>query len=164
MKIAAATLVSLALVSFPSSGAETGEAAPAFSLTTAAGERVDLEALRGKVVLLDFWASWCAPCKRSFPWMGEMQRKYGARGLTVVAVNVDRKRADAERFLQLVPAPFVVAFDPAGATPAAYAVPGMPTSYLIDASGRIAYVGQGFHDERKDEVEERIRALLGKGA
>ena len=107
----------------------------AFALPTAKGETVALDKLRGKVVYVDFWASWCGPCRRSFPWMNEMQRKYGPRGFVDRRVNVDKKREDAERFLAQNPAEFTIVFDEAGATPAAYAVKGMPSSYLVDARG-----------------------------
>ena len=141
-------------------GVEPGELAPAFALPTAAGETLALERLRGQVVYVDFWASWCGPCRRSFPWMNEMNRKYAAKGLAIVAINVDKKRADAERFLAQVPAEFTVVFDAPGAVPAAYAVKGMPSSYLIDANGRVAVVEQGFRDESRAVLEEKIRALL----
>jgi thiol-disulfide isomerase/thioredoxin len=141
-------------------GADPGERAPAFALPTAAGETLALERLRGQVVYVDFWASWCGPCRRSFPWMNEMNRKYAAKGLAIVAINVDKKRADAERFLAQVPAEFTVVFDAPGAVPAAYAVKGMPSSYLIDANGRVAVVEQGFRDESRAVLEEKIRALL----
>ena len=137
-----------------------GEAAPAFSLQNAKGETVSLERLRGKVVYVDFWASWCGPCRRSFPWMNEMQQKYGARGFTIVGVNVDKRRADAERFLAQIPAQFTVVYDAAGATPSAYGVKGMPSSYLIDAAGKVVAVESGFRDEQKTALEEQIRALL----
>ena len=68
-----------------------------------AADGLDLERFRGKVVVVDFWASWCAPCRQSFPWLNEMQAKYGSAGLVVIAVNVDRERAEAERFLREVP-------------------------------------------------------------
>jgi len=152
----------LAAACVPARAAAVGEAAPAFTLRDASGATVSLEALRGRVVLLDFWASWCGPCRRSFPWMGEMQRRYGAQGLAVVAVNVDRRRGDADRFLDAVPAGFAVVFDASGSTPSAYAVPAMPTSYLIDAAGRIAHVEPGFRDETTGDMEARIRALIGK--
>jgi cytochrome c biogenesis protein CcmG, thiol:disulfide interchange protein DsbE len=113
------------------------------------------------IVLVDFWASWCGPCKRSFPWMNEMTRKYGAKGLTIVAINVDKKREDAEKFLKLAPAEFTVVYDPAGKAPAAWQVKAMPSSYLVDATGKVVLVENGFKDERKGEVEERIRAALG---
>jgi cytochrome c biogenesis protein CcmG/thiol:disulfide interchange protein DsbE len=140
--------------------AGVGETAPAFTLQTATGETVALDRLRGRVVYVDFWASWCGPCRRSFPWMNEMQQKYGGRGLTIVAINVDKKRADAERFLQQTPAAFTIVFDEPGATPGAYAVKGMPSSYLIDAQGKVAAVEIGFFDDHKASLEERIRALL----
>jgi thiol-disulfide isomerase/thioredoxin len=165
MKTSLQALISLvALLFFGTSGAlaaSIGDVAPPFSLPASSGEPIALDKLRGKVVYVDFWASWCGPCKRSFPWMNEMQQKYGGRGLAIVAVNVDKKRADAERFLAQVPASFPIVYDAAGATPASYAVRAMPSSYVIDASGRIVEVELGFRDERKAALEERIRALLG---
>ncbi len=139
---------------------EAGAAAPHFSLSTGKGEPLALDKLRGKVVYVDFWASWCGPCRRSFPWMNEMQQKYGTKGFTVVAINVDKKRADAEKFLAQIPANFPVVYDEAGTTPAAYAVKGMPSSYLIDPSGKISYVERGFVDENKAPLEARVKALL----
>jgi thiol-disulfide isomerase/thioredoxin len=137
-----------------------GEPAPAFSLPGGRGEPVALDKLRGQVVYVDFWASWCGPCKRSFPWMNELAQRYGASGLAIVAVNVDKKREDAERFLASTPAQFTIVYDPAGATPAAWAVKGMPSSYLVDRAGRVVLVEQGFRDEQKAGVENRIRELL----
>jgi cytochrome c biogenesis protein CcmG, thiol:disulfide interchange protein DsbE len=155
-------LLSAALfVAPPSWAAAVGEAAPAFALPNAAGQPVELDKLRGNVVYVDFWASWCSPCKRSFPWMNEMTRKYGPKGLTIVAINVDKKREDAEKFLKLAPAEFTVVYDPAGKAPAAWQVKAMPSSYLVDATGKVVLVENGFKDERKGEVEERIRAALG---
>jgi cytochrome c biogenesis protein CcmG, thiol:disulfide interchange protein DsbE len=153
-------LVTLAAAS-PACAAGLGDTAPAFTLQTAAGDTVSLERLRGKVVYVDFWASWCGPCRRSFPWMNEMHGKYGSKGFAIVAVNVDKKRADAERFLSQVPAEFTVVYDMPGATPAAYAVKGMPSSYLIDAAGRIVAVEQGFRDERAAELEAQVRGMIG---
>jgi len=162
MKRLIATLVLLAAAwAGPSAeAAGVGEAAPALSLPDAAGAPVSLDALRGKVVYVDFWASWCGPCKRSFPWMNAMQQKYGADGFTVLAVNVDKKREDADRFLARLPAGFTVVFDPAGASPAAWQVKSMPSSYVVDAAGRVILVENGFREERAAEVEERIRTAL----
>ena len=137
-----------------------GDAAPAFVLPTASGETIALEKLRGRLVYVDFWASWCGPCRRSFPWMNEMQQKYGARGLTIVGINVDKRRPDAERFLRQTPAIFSIVFDADGKTPEAYGVKGMPSSYLIDTAGNVVAVESGFRDEQKAGLEERIRALL----
>ena len=141
--------------------ADVGAPAPALALPTAGGETVALEALRGKVVYVDFWASWCAPCRKSFPWMADMQKKYGASGFTVVAVNVDKKRPDAERFLQSTPAQFTVVYDPAGTTPTAWNVKAMPTSFVIDSRGSVAMVEAGFREENVTELEGRIKLLVG---
>ena len=140
--------------------AAPGEPAPAFALPGADEKILVLEQLRGRVVYLDFWASWCGPCRRSFPWMNEIEQRYAAKGLTVVAINVDTRRADAERFLDLYPAKFAIVYDPSGATPRAYDVKAMPSSYLIDRSGKIARVEQGFLDEKRDALEETIRSQL----
>ena len=157
--ILATLLVAALLPTPPLYAADAGQPAPAFALPTAKGETIALDKLRGKVVYVDFWASWCGPCRRSFPWMNEMQQKYGARGFTVVAINVDKKRSDAERFLVQNPANFTVVYDEAGGTPAAYGVKGMPSSYLIDARGNVTFVERGFLDESKAELESRVAAL-----
>lgn len=136
-----------------------GAPAPAIQLPGLAGP-VDSAALAGKVVVVDFWASWCAPCKRSFPWWNEMQAKYGARGLQVVAVNVDRKRADADAWLAQAAPRFAVAFDPAGDTPKVYAVKAMPTSLLLGRDGRLALRHEGFKDDDRALLEAAIVAAL----
>ncbi len=142
--------------------AAPGDAAPAFVLPTADIGTISFEALRGRVVYVDFWASWCGPCRRSFPWMNELHQRYGARGLTIVAINVDAKREDADRFLRQYPATFAVVYDPTGATPRAYDVKAMPSSYLVDRAGRIAAIEHGFLDERRAAIDERIRTLLAE--
>lgn len=144
-------------------GAEAGGPAPDFDLGGPAG-RVQLSALRGKVVYLDFWASWCGPCRQSFPWMNEIQAKLGPRGLQVVGVNVDARTPDAERFLAEVPARFTVAFDPKGETPRRYAIKGMPTSVLIGADGRIRFVHSGFRPEDRAALEAQLQQALAQAA
>lgn len=164
--LAAATLaLSLFGAVMPAGAIEAGQAAPAFSLPKLGGGALALGDLKGQVVYLDFWASWCGPCRQSFPWMNEMQAKYGAKGLKVVGVNLDAKTADAEKFLSQVPAQFAVAFDAKGETPGKYAVQGMPTSMLIGADGRVLQVHSGFRaDERKDLEAAIESALKSAGA
>lgn len=120
-----------------------------------------LSDLKGKVVYVDFWASWCGPCRQSFPWMNDMQRKYGARGLQVVAINLDAKRADADRFLAQNAAGFALAFDSKGESARRFAVKAMPSSMLIGADGKLLYVHQGFRLEERAELESRLAAALG---
>jgi len=158
--LAALALSMMCSASAPALATDAGQPAPGLALPDARGSVVTLDKLRGQVVYVDFWASWCGPCRRSFPWMNEMQQKYGEKGLAIVAVNVDKKRADADKFLAQLPASFPVVFDEAGTSPAAFGVKGMPTSYLIDARGNVVVVERGFLEGSRGELEERIKALL----
>jgi cytochrome c biogenesis protein CcmG/thiol:disulfide interchange protein DsbE len=120
-----------------------GTLAPSFTLPARKGS-VALDSLRGRVVLLDFWASWCGPCRESFPWMADLQRRLDAKGLTVVAVNLDKSRGLADEFLARHPAAFAVAFDPEGRTADAFGVRAMPTSLLLGRDGVIVATHAGF--------------------
>jgi cytochrome c biogenesis protein CcmG/thiol:disulfide interchange protein DsbE len=154
------TLAAVAFLHVGAAGAaQVGQPAPDFTLP-GVGAPVKLSDLRGRLVYVDFWASWCGPCKQSFPWMNEMQAKYGPQGLHIVGIAVDNKREDAERFLRTTPAHFTVAFDTKGETPKAYAIKGMPSSYLVAPDGRVIYVHAGFREQDKAEIEAQIRASL----
>jgi thiol-disulfide isomerase/thioredoxin len=139
--------------------AATGEPAPDFSLP-GRGETVSLASLRGKVVYVDFWASWCGPCRKSFPWMNRMQSRYADQGLAIVAVNLDKSRELSDEFLKETPANFRVAYDPEGKAASAYRVKGMPSSYLIDREGRIRSSHIGFREENSASMEAAIQALV----
>jgi cytochrome c biogenesis protein CcmG, thiol:disulfide interchange protein DsbE len=158
-RLLAALLLAAALA--PAQARAPDGAAPAFTLEGRSGP-VSLAAYKGKYVYLDFWASWCGPCKRSFPWMGELQKRYGPAGLQVVAINVDAARADAQRFLAENPAAFVIAYDPEGAVAKQYAIKGMPSSVLIGPDGRILHVHTGFNDDTVRTVDAGIKAALAK--
>ncbi|MBV2129092.1 TlpA family protein disulfide reductase [Arsukibacterium indicum] len=121
-----------------------------------------MQQLKGQVVLVDFWASWCAPCRKSFPWLNTMQQRYGSDGLLVLAVNEDSERNDASRFLQQVPARFAVLYDLNGAVAEQYQLPGMPSSYLIDKKGQIRYRHIGFKHADNADYEAKIRQLLAE--
>lgn len=128
--------------------------------TGAEASQLDLHAYRGKVVLLDFWASWCNPCRQSFPWMDATQAMYPAKDFVVVAVNVDHDRSLAEDFLQDNPASFKIVYDPNGDIARQFHFRDMPTSYLIDRNGQVRFVHQGFYPQREGEYLSQIRALL----
>lgn len=127
-----------------------------------AGTRLDLGALRGRVVYLDFWASWCEPCQQSFPWMKALEKTYGALGLTILAVDVDHNRADAQRFLHVFRPDFKVVFDPSGDLAERFHIIGMPTSFLIDREGNVRYTNVGFLLKDRARIEGQVRRLLGQ--
>lgn len=135
-------------------------ARPPRALATSAADLLDLTAFRGRVVYVDFWASWCAPCRESFPWMNRLQHELGSSGLVVIAVNVDRDRRAAERFIQAHSADFRIVFDPNGLLPEKFAVRGMPTSFLIDRDGRIHSRHEGFRLADREALAREVRALV----
>jgi len=138
---------------------EAGSKAPDFSLPGSQGS-VTLSSTAGSVVYLDFWASWCGPCRQSFPWMNSMQEKYRAQGLKVIGVNLDAKNEDAKKFLAQNQAKFTVAFDSKGLTPKTFGVKGMPTSFLIGRDGKIIAQHLGFKEADREDLEKQIKAAL----
>ncbi len=125
-------------------------------------DALDLGRYKGKVVLLDFWASWCAPCKESFPWMQQIQNEFADRGLVVIAVNVDHERRLAEQFLRAQRPAFPVVFDPRGELAEHFQVSGMPSSFYIDRGGKVRYAHTGFRNGERKDAEREIAALLSE--
>ena len=150
--------LNLALTTAPALALDLGQLVPDIELPGGTVPR--LSSLQGKVVYVDFWASWCGPCKQSFPWMNEMQQKYAARGLQVLAINLDAKRGDADDFLLRNPALFALAFDAKGESARRLGVKGMPTSVLLNAEGKVLYVHQGFTHQDRTELEARLSAAI----
>lgn len=122
----------------------------------------DLQEFRGKVVVLDFWASWCVPCRRSFPWMNSMQEKYGDEGLVIIGVNLDAVDAEAQDFLAETPADFRIVSDPQGTLAREYDVIAMPTSYIFDRNGDLVTRHLGFKVRRQEEYEALLVETLNK--
>jgi cytochrome c biogenesis protein CcmG, thiol:disulfide interchange protein DsbE len=149
------------LFASPAAALDPGSKAPDFELAAPSG-KLKLSDLKGQFVYLDFWASWCGPCKQSFPWMNSLQDKFSSKGLKVVGISVDKKQDEAKQFLKEVPATFAVAFDDSGSTPKAYGVKGMPTSLLIGPDGTVLFVHQSFKDSDKADIENKIRLAMEK--
>lgn len=116
----------------------------------------------GKVVYLDFWASWCVPCRKSFPWMNAMQTKYQAQGLIVLSVNLDARPALAEQFLQQTPANFAIIYDAKGSLAKKFQLKGMPSSYLFDRQGKLISAHTGFNGKKQQKYQQEIENALTK--
>lgn len=127
---------------------------------TAADPAVDLTAYTGKVVVVDFWASWCVPCRRSFPWMNSMVEKYASDGLVIIGVNMDSDPAEARAFLDEYPASFHIVDDSDGELAREYDVVAMPSSYVFDRGGNLVTRHLGFKVKQQDEYEAIIRKSL----
>ena len=143
---------------------QVGQTMPALVLESARGPR-PVALAQSRATYVDFWASWCGPCRQSFPWMNEMHGKYGGSGLHIVAVNLDARRSEAEEFLARTPAQFAIAYDRERALAQAANVKAMPTSMLLDARGRVLLVHQGFAGKDREKLEAAIeQALRGEAA
>ena len=139
-----------------------GSAAPHLEAQDQAGAWQRIEALRGKVIYVDFWASWCAPCRLVMPELDRMRRQW-PDDLVVIGVNVDTKRSDALAFLKKTPVQFPIVFDPDGQWAQRFDVPGMPTGYVIDRDGVVRHINVGYQASEVTELETLIRkAVEGK--
>lgn len=132
--------------------------------TSIQAEGLRLDQYQNQVVYVDFWASWCVPCKKSFPWMNEMHRKYKDEGLTIIAVNVDENPADADKFLADTPAEFTILRDPDGTLAEQYKLVGMPTSLLFDTQGKLVSRHVGFKKSKIGSYEAEFKKLLPNNA
>lgn len=128
----------------------------------ASGE-LDLKQYKGEVVYLDFWASWCGPCAKSFPWMQAMHEKYSEQGLRIIAVTVDEDPEDAKAFLEKNPADFDIVYDPEGKLAAQYGLIGMPTSLIFDREGLQVSRHLSFRRDHQADYEDELKALLNGG-
>lgn len=150
-------LAAVLLFSGPSQATE-----PPDSPELVQGTLPDSVSLDGKVVYVDFWASWCIPCRQSFPWMQELYEKYHDQGLEIVAINVDRERSAAKRFLTVNDVMFPVLFDSTGALPKAYSLEVMPSSFIYDRHGKLVAQHHGFKAEEAEGLAQTLQKLLNE--
>ena len=157
-----------ASTSSASSSSAKGDGAVGTTMTFEA-DRLDAEGgfaladLRGKVVIVDFWASWCVPCRDALPFYDVLYKEHGAAGLDVVAVSVDETRDLAQRFLESVPVSYAVVWDASHALASRYALKTMPTTFVLDRSGVVRAVHDGFHDASREELRRLVAGLLAEG-
>jgi len=141
---------------------EAGAPVPALALARldAPSRSISLASLRGRVVYVDFWASWCVPCRISMPALDALYRRHGERGFSVVGINKDVAGADAERFLKRVAVSFPLATDAQDAAARAFDVKAMPSGYLVDRKGVVRQVHRGFTSETAAALEREVENLL----
>jgi len=162
MKGLTSLAVAFLVLGTPIYGAPPATAAPDIALTTETGATIRLFDLKGQVVLLDFWASWCVPCATAFPAIDRLQSELRDRGFTVLAINVDEDRRNAERFLSSRPHGVTVLFDAKGRAAEAFRLQGMPSSVLVDRAGRIRVTHTGYTEKTIAQYRAEILALLGE--
>ncbi len=163
--LAVLALVALSLTAaLPAAALERNARAPEIGLRDGAGHPVRMADLRGKVVLVDFWASWCAPCRQELPVLERLYARYRDRGFVVVGVNVDRERANMAEFVRRFRLTFPVVHDGEHRVADRYGPRTMPSSYLVDRGGVVRYVHQGFRASDADVIEEHVQELLGSNA
>lgn len=148
-------------LSSPVMAVGVGETAPSLSAPSSDGRILSLDQFRGKVVYVDFWASWCVPCQQAMPVLDALYQRYRGQDFVVLGINVDAERKSAQRMLDQLHPAFPVVFDPAGKWPEAFGLRDMPTSYLIDSKGVVRYVQKGYRERDGQKVESAIKAVLG---
>jgi peroxiredoxin len=136
------------------------EPAPDFTLKNSAGDNVRLAEQRGKVVMLNFWASWCGPCRKEMPLLDDMHKRYNKAGLELFGVNVEKNTADAEKLLRELGTSFPILWDGDSKVSKLYNVNAMPTTIMIDKDGKVRYVNRGYKAGDENKYIEQIRELI----
>jgi peroxiredoxin len=131
-----------------------------FTLKSADGSNIRLSEYRGQVVMLNFWASWCGPCRQEFPHLDALQQKYTDLGFTIFGINVEQDRTAADKVLRDIPVTFPILFDSENKVSELYDVAAMPTTVLLDRNGVVRYLHRGYKPGYEVKYEEQIRALV----
>ena len=153
-------LVAAGFVAFPALAGELSGPAPDFTLRSRAGETVSLSELRGDVVMINFWATWCGPCRQEMPHLEALHQRYGDLGFKLLGVNVEKDSRLSDKFLKETPVTFDILFDPESGVSELYDVIAMPSTVLVDRNGNMRYIHHGYQPGYENEYQTQIRALL----
>lgn len=148
------------LASFSVVAASDGKVAPGFSLPDASGSEVALSNYSGQVVLINFWASWCGPCRQEMPLLDELHQRYAPLGFTMLGVNVEEDSALADSFLKGMPVTFPILYDRKNTVSKLYDVIAMPSTVIVDRKGQVRYIHHGFEAGNEHDYQDQIRALI----
>jgi len=155
-------LVALCFVAVGASALDRGDRAPELGLADLEGNRISIASLRGKVVVVDFWATWCEPCREELPVLNRLYREHQDDGLVVVGVSVDNSADNVREFLREMPLQFPIVHDEGHQIAGRYGPSQMPTSYIIDRRGVVRYVHGGYRAEDAARIQREIRTLLAE--
>jgi peroxiredoxin len=139
---------------------ETGGSAPNFTLTDRDGNTVSLQDLRGQVVMINFWASWCGPCREEMPLLEQIHQRYESLGFTLLGVNVEENSGDAKAWLRDRPVSFPILFDPGNRVSKLYDVVAMPSTVLVDRQGNVRFLHHGYQAGYEDQYQDQVRLLV----
>lgn len=160
-RLVAACVLALGLTSTPGAHAlEVGATPPPIDLPDLDGSPVELEELAGKVVLIDFWASWCGPCKKEMPMLQALHERHATRGLVVIGINIDRNEKKLESFLKHTPVTFRIVHDRRAEIASRYELSTMPSTFFVGRNGKLRHVHEGFREDHAELIERRIQTLL----
>ena len=149
------------LLSAGSAGADIDKGpAPDFTLKSHGGENLRLSEFRGEVVMINFWASWCGPCRQEMPLLEELYAQYQPLGFTILGVNVEEDSSKAKQLLKDIPVSFPVLFDNESEVSKLYKVVAMPSTVLVDRDGNVRYLHQGYKPGYEEHYQEQVRALI----
>jgi peroxiredoxin len=143
-----------------STAANQPSMAPDFTLKSHEGVNIKLSELRGQVVMVNFWASWCGPCRQEMPLLQQLYDRYQSLGFALLGVNVDEDQAAANKILKELPVSFPILYDKRSKVSKAYQVKAMPSTFIVDRDGRIRYLHKGYKPGYEDEYQQQIRELL----
>jgi len=158
LKLSATALLGIATLQ--TAHAAESVAAPTFNLPSKDGKTIDLAKYKGQVVMLNFWASWCGPCRTEMPLMDQIYKKYAPAGFVLLGVNVDNDSTDANKFLAQVPVSFPIAYDRDSKVSKTYEVSAMPSTVFIDRKGNVRTIHRGYKSGDEAEYLATIRSLI----
>lgn len=141
---------------------KVGDPAADFSLNSRGGDTVTMSGLKGQVVLINFWASWCGPCRQEFPLLDTIYKKYKKLGFTIIGLNVEPDAGDAESFLKQNPVTFPIVYDPKDEMSKRYGITGMPSVALVDRKGVVRWMHKSYVAGDENEYMDQVRGLLAE--
>jgi peroxiredoxin len=155
-----AAFAAAVLLSVPALAGTPGAAAPQFSLAGRGGQNVSLAQYKGQVVMINFWASWCGPCRQEMPLLESIYKKYNKLGFTMLGVNVEPDSNAANAWLKETPVSFPILYDTESKVSKLYDVAGMPTSVIIDRAGKVRLIHRSYRPGDENEYLDSIRSLI----